>query len=178
MNTKDPIGFATTSDADELAQYEALLLTGCQKVQEALDLMAEHMREMSSNLALLDGNPGTLANSVLSDTAQKMRRGSEGLEIGAGSFFAVADVARTGRVNVSENTVLSVATYCETLTGSIKTCLSFESTIRQRQEECCQEDGYFGESGTYLLESMALVRARFFRAIEAVSRMCGPVESG
>ncbi len=173
MTTKDPIGFATTSDADEIAQYEALLLTGCEKVQEALDLMAEHMGEMSSNLALLDGNRGTLANSVLSDTAQKMRGGSEGLEIGAQSFFAVADAARTGRVNVSKNTVLSVATYCETLTGSIKTCLRLESTIRQRQEE-----GYFVESGTYLLESMALVRARFFRAIEAVSRMCGPVESG
>ena len=171
MREKRPVGFSTTSDDEDLAGYETLVIQGSAKVQSSIDLMGEHMKEMSANIGFLDGNPGSLADSVVGDTARKMNRDSMKIVAGADDFFRVAEAARTGRVTVSEETVLSVATYCETLTGMVKSCLRFESTVRGRQE-----DGYFENSGTYLLESMALVRSRVFLAIEAVSRMCGPVE--
>lgn len=129
------------------------------------------MEKMSTNLELLDGNPGTLADSVLGDTARKLERDSVRIEAGANDFFAVAGAARIGRVGVSDQTVLSVATYCETLTGTVKSCLKLESTVRSRQDE-----GLFRESGAELLDSMSTVRGRLFLAIEAVSRMCGPVD--
>ena len=171
MHAKRTVGFSTTSDADELAGYETLIRQGSAKVQSSIDIMSGHIKEMSTNIGFLDGNPGSLVDSVLGHTARKMDRDSIEIVAGANNFFRVAEAARTGRVTVSEETVLSVATYCETLTGMIKSCLKFESTVRRRRE-----DGYFEESGTYLLESIALVRSRVFLAIEAVSRMCGPVE--
>lgn len=171
MHQKRPVGFATTSDADELAGYETLIMQGSAKVQSSIDMMGKHMKEMSTNIGFLDGKPGSLVDSVVGDTARKMNRDSMKIVAGANDFFRVAEAARTGGITVSEETVLSVATYCETLTGMVKSCLQFESTVRRRQE-----DGYFEKSGIYLLESMALVRSRVFFAIEAVGRMCGPVE--
>ena len=170
MSPKQSIGFDTTSDADELALYHKLITRGCTSVQSSIDVMGEHMHAMANNLELLDAKPG-LADSVLGDTARKMNRDSAGVFVGVRDFLVVGEAARTGRVSLSDETVLSVATYCETLTGMVKSCLDFESTIRTRQE-----DGYFKESGTDLLGAMATVRSRIFRAIEAVSHMCGPVD--
>ena len=171
MDTKKNIGFTTETTEDELARYERLVERGRRSVQTAIDLMGEHMSEMSANLELLDGNPGTLADSVLGDSARKITRDSAKIVGGVDDFFVVAEAARIGRVGLSDGTVLSVATYCETLTGMIKSCLSLESTLRERQDA-----GLFQEAGTEFLNAMSTARGRMFLAIEAVSRMCGPVD--